>query len=136
MAGRAGGGLADPHVPLTAGNALSTWQLAPIVSAITIILAAAYLLGTWRVARRHPARPWPVRRTLAFLLGLAVVTAATQSSIGAYDDVLFSVHMIQHLLLIMVAPPYSWPAARSRWYCTRRATRCTPGSNGRCVPGW
>ena len=105
MAGRAGGGLADPHVPLTAGNALSTWQLAPIVSAITIILAAAYLSGTWRVARRHPARPWPVRRTLAFLLGLAVVTVATQSSIGAYDDMLFSVHMIQHLLLIMVAPP-------------------------------
>ena len=30
---------------------------------------------------------------------------ATQSSIGAYDDVLFSVHMVQHLLLIMVAPP-------------------------------
>jgi putative copper resistance protein D len=34
-----------------------------------------------------------------------VVAVATQSSIGVYDDVLFSDHMIQHVLLIMVAPP-------------------------------
>jgi putative copper resistance protein D len=34
-----------------------------------------------------------------------VVVIATQSGIGAYDDVLFWDHMIQHLLLIMVAPP-------------------------------
>ena len=40
-----------------------------------------------------------------FLAGLAVVVIATQSGIGAYDDVLFWDHMIQHLLLIMVAPP-------------------------------
>jgi cytochrome c oxidase assembly factor CtaG len=34
-----------------------------------------------------------------------VIAVATQSSIGIYDDVLFSAHMVQHLLLIMVAPP-------------------------------
>ena len=34
-----------------------------------------------------------------------MIAVATQSSVGAYDDVLFSVHMVQHLLLIMVAPP-------------------------------
>ena len=66
---------------------------------------AAYLAGAWRVGRRHPARPWPRHRTLAFLLGLAVIAIAVQSSAGAYDDVLFSAHMVQHLLLIMAAPP-------------------------------
>ena len=30
---------------------------------------------------------------------------ATESGIGAYDDVLFWDHMIQHLMLIMIAPP-------------------------------
>ena len=30
---------------------------------------------------------------------------ATQSGIGAYDDVLFYDHMVQHLMLLMVAPP-------------------------------
>jgi cytochrome c oxidase assembly factor CtaG len=46
-----------------------------------------------------------VLRSLSFFGGLATIVLATQSSIGAYDDVLFSVHMVQHLMLIMVAPP-------------------------------
>jgi putative copper resistance protein D len=86
-------------------SALTTWQFAPFVSAVLAVAGACYLTGAWRVGRRHPARPWPAGRALAFFLGLAVIAVATQSSIGAYDDVLFSVHMIQHLLLIMVAPP-------------------------------
>ena len=91
--------------PLTAATALRVWQFAPVVSGVLLLLAAGYLAGVWRVARRHPARPWPAARTIAFLAGLAVTGVATQSSIGAYDDVLFSDHMVQHLLLIMVAPP-------------------------------
>jgi cytochrome c oxidase assembly factor CtaG len=91
--------------PLTAADALTSWQFAPVVSAVLLLLAAAYLAGVRVVGRRHPARPWPAGRTAAFLLGLTAVAVATQSSIGVYDDVLFSMHMIQHLLLIMVAPP-------------------------------
>jgi putative copper resistance protein D len=34
-----------------------------------------------------------------------VIAVATQSSIGVYDNVLFIDHMVQHVLLIMVAPP-------------------------------
>ena len=40
-----------------------------------------------------------------FLAGLAVVVIATESGIGSYDDVLFWDHMVQHLLLLMIAPP-------------------------------
>jgi cytochrome c oxidase assembly factor CtaG len=81
------------------------WQFAPLVTAVVAAAAAAYLWGVWRVARRHPARRWPLWRTALFLSGLAVVVIATESGIGGYDDVLFWDHMIQHLLLIMVAPP-------------------------------
>jgi cytochrome c oxidase assembly factor CtaG len=84
---------------------LVRWEFAPVVTAIAVIAAALYLWGTRRVARRHPARPWPWWRTGMFLAGLAVVVLATESGIGAYDDVLFWDHMIQHLMLIMVAPP-------------------------------
>lgn len=91
--------------PLTWGTALTAWQFAPVVTAMLTGLAAAYLAGAARVRQRHPARPWPATWTLAFLAGLAVIAIATESSIGAYDDVLFSVHMVQHVLLIMVAPP-------------------------------
>lgn len=44
-------------------------------------------------------------RVVAFLAGLAVVVLATCSGIEAYGRVLQWVHMIEHLLLIMVAPP-------------------------------
>jgi cytochrome c oxidase assembly factor CtaG len=96
---------ADASVPLTAHTAFTEWQFAPVVTAGVALLGALYLVGIWRVRRRHPARPWPLLRSMAFFAGLGVVVLAAESSIGAYDDVLFSVHMIQHLMLIMVAPP-------------------------------
>ena len=84
---------------------LTQWEFAPIVTALTAIAAVLYVWGVWRVHRRHPARPWPLWRTAFFLGGLVVVVLATQSGIGAYDDVLFWDHMVQHLMLIMIAPP-------------------------------
>jgi putative copper resistance protein D len=83
---------------------VSVWQFAPVVTGLAVAAAAAYLWGAVRVARRHPARPWPAWRTGMFLGGVAVVVVATQSGIGAYDEVLFWDHMVQHLLLVMVAP--------------------------------
>jgi cytochrome c oxidase assembly factor CtaG len=90
--------------PFGFSEALSRWQWAPVVTAVAVIAAAAYLWGVRRVARRHPARPWPLWRTGMFLGGLLVIVLATESGLGRYDDVLFWDHMIQHLLLIMVAP--------------------------------
>jgi putative copper resistance protein D len=83
---------------------VSRWQFAPVVTGFVVVAAALYLWGVLRVRRRHPARPWPLHRTALFLGGLAVVVIATQSGIGSYD-VLFWDHMVQHLLLLMVAPP-------------------------------
>ncbi len=85
--------------------AVAVWQFAPAVTAAVVLAAGLYLWGAARVARRHPARPWPAWRTGMFLGGLAVVVLATESGIGSYDDVLFWDHMVQHLMLIMVAPP-------------------------------
>lgn len=96
--------LTDPSAPLTVHSAFTTWQFAPVVTGVIAVLAMLYVVGIVTVRRRHPARPWPVLRSLSFFAGLATVILATQSSMGAYDDVLFSVHMVQHLVLIMVAP--------------------------------
>jgi len=84
---------------------ITVWQFAPVVTGAVVVAAGLYLWGVVRVARRHPARPWPGWRTGLFLGGLAVVVLATESGIGSYDDVLFWDHMVQHLMLIMVAPP-------------------------------
>lgn len=84
---------------------LTQWQFAPVVTAFAVLAAGLYLWGVVRVARRHPARPWPAWRTGMFLGGLAVIVVALQSGIGSYDDVLFWDHMVQHLMLVMAAPP-------------------------------
>ena len=91
--------------PFSWTEVASNWQFAPVVTVFTVVAAALYLWGVIRVARRHPARPWSWLRTTSFLLGLLVIVLATQSGVGTYDDTLFWDHMIQHLMLIMIAPP-------------------------------
>jgi cytochrome c oxidase assembly factor CtaG len=91
--------------PLTLPEVVTRWQFAPVVTGFVIVAAGLYLWGVLRVRRRHPARPWPMWRAALFLGGLAVIVIATESGVGSYDDVLFWDHMVQHLLLLMVAPP-------------------------------
>lgn len=92
--------------PLTLHTAFTEWEFAPVVTAGVLAVALLYGFGVWRVRRDHPKRPWPWLRSCSFLAGLVTIVVATQSSIGAYDDVLFWIHMWQHLLLLMVAPVF------------------------------
>ncbi len=96
---------ADDIPPLTTHTAFTQWEFAPVVTAGVIVAAAIYLVGVVAVRRRRPRGQWPLRWTASFLAGNAVIVIATQSSLGAYDDVLFWIHMVQHVLLLMVAPP-------------------------------
>jgi cytochrome c oxidase assembly factor CtaG len=91
--------------PFSLLEAVGRWQFAPVVTGFAVVTGGLYLWGVLRIRRRHPARPWPLWRTAIFIGGLAVVVIATESGIGSYDDVLFWDHMVQHLLLLMVAPP-------------------------------
>jgi putative copper resistance protein D len=73
------------------------------------VAALGILLGLWwylSASRRLLARGrrWPASRTVPFVAGLAVLTVATQSGIGAADTTSFSAHVIQHLLIGMLAP--------------------------------
>jgi putative membrane protein len=104
----AGPVLAHGPVPAEAPTALGLafgWTLEP---AVLLPLLAAALGWIWivrRIDRLHPGNPVPRRRTAAFLGGLAVIAVALMSGIDAYDTTLFSVHMVQHLLLTLVAAP-------------------------------
>jgi putative copper resistance protein D len=57
------------------------------------------------VDRNHPANPVPRRRSVAFLAGMTALSFALVSGIARYDTSLFSVHMVQHVLLMLVAAP-------------------------------
>ncbi len=83
--------------PAFSWHDLGEWHLG--VLPILLLLAAAYLYLRG-VAR---AGDWPRERTVSFMAGVVVTFLATESVLGVYDMAYFSVHMIQHLLLIMVA---------------------------------
>ncbi len=54
---------------------------------------------------RISRRPWPWWRTTLFFLGLVALVAALASGIELLAGDLFSVHMLQHMLLTVVAAP-------------------------------
>jgi putative copper resistance protein D len=91
--------------PFGLSAVVTQWQFAPVVTSAVAVSALLYGWGVVRVGRRHPARPWPLWRAALFGAGLFVIVIATQSGIGAYGDLLFYDHMIQHVMLLMVAPP-------------------------------
>lgn len=91
--------------PPTVGAVLFGWSFDPLVWLPTIGAAVLYLVAVRRVGTAHPASPVPLRHVAAFLGGLAAILVALQSGIERYDTVLFSVHMVQHILLILVAAP-------------------------------
>ena len=98
-------GLGDHLPPLDIGSALATWAIDPALTAVMVALAVSYLVAVAVVDRRHPASPVPWRRPVAWLGGLLVLGIALESSIDVYAEALFSVHMVQHLLLIAIVAP-------------------------------
>ena len=67
-----------------------------------LVVAALYLAGVWRLHRRGDS--WPVGRLISWLAGIAVMIWATSSGIATYSPLSFSVHMMQHMTLAMMAP--------------------------------
>jgi cytochrome c oxidase assembly factor CtaG len=91
--------------PLDPVSALRAWSFDPLASAGLLLSLVAYWAAAVRVNRSHPRSPVPRRRVAAWIAGLAVIAVALQSSIEVYATTLFTVHMVQHLLLAMVAAP-------------------------------
>ena len=94
-----------PPDPPTVTNLLFGWSF-PVVPTLGILAAVAW--WTWAVGRVnavHPDNRVPRRRSVAFGAGLLALGFALASGIERYDTTLFSVHMVQHLLLTMVAAP-------------------------------
>jgi cytochrome c oxidase assembly factor CtaG len=134
-------------------NAILDWTGGPALAWV-LFAAALYCLGG-----RHGARPrasvtsrW---RAASFVAGLATIVIALDTSIDDLADRLLWVHMVQHVLLLMVAPPLlalgrpwnrMWhgfplvlrrPVARTvtqspRWATVRRAARLLRDP----VPSW
>jgi putative membrane protein len=114
-------GVGDPTAALahsTAGSGLVPgWRLEPWVLAGLVTASFWYGLGLRRMEREQA----PIVGTsamVAFCGGIAVLVTALVSPIDTLGGELFSVHMVQHLLLMLAAPPllvYSRPAIVFLW---------------------
>ena len=91
--------------PSSALDVLLAWQLEPHVILPLLVAAGLYWWAVGVVNRLHGANPVPRFRVWCWFGGLAMLFVALASPIATYDTTLFSVHMVQHLLLTLVAAP-------------------------------
>ncbi|MDN5853573.1 MAG: bifunctional copper resistance protein CopD/cytochrome c oxidase assembly protein, partial [Actinomycetia bacterium] len=90
-----------PSAP-TIGRML--WSFSPNGVGLTIVALGAALYIAGLVIMRRRGDEWPVGRTISWFVGLGIVAWATFGGLGQYAHVLFSAHMVSHMLLAMVAP--------------------------------
>jgi putative copper resistance protein D len=78
---------------------------------LVIALAAmgAYLLGVRVLKLRGDS--WPIARTVSWLAGMLLLIYTTSGALNAYQEYLFSVHMIAHMSLTMAIPVLLVPGA-------------------------
>lgn len=89
----------------TAATLLLGWTFEPLPTLGLAVTVGWWLWAVRRVDSLHPGNPVPRRRTVAFLAGIAALAFALLSGIARYDTSMFSVHMVQHVLLMLVAAP-------------------------------
>ncbi len=93
----------DPLPPeLTPMSYFTEWKFDLAWGLVCAFGIALYLAGVWRLARRGDK--WPVGRTISWVLGLAMLFYTTNGALNAYEQYLFSVHMLAHMMLTMLIP--------------------------------
>lgn len=82
----------------------TSWSFDPAVLVGVVVLVALYVTG-WRRARRpgerHPPSVW---RALLFAGGVLTILVALVSPLDSLGDQLMVMHMVQHMLLLDIAP--------------------------------
>ena len=99
--------------PLPAEMLPSTWFTAWKIDLLWLVVSvgaiAIYLFGVWRLKRRGDS--WPLVRTLSWVAGWLALIYITCGPLNVYEQYLFSVHMISHMMLTMGVPLFLVPGA-------------------------
>jgi putative copper resistance protein D len=92
----------DLPIPVTALDLVTRWRPDLVFAPLALLSAWRYLKGV-RTVRRNGSS-WPAARTGSWLAGCAVLLVATCSGLATYAPAIFSVHMVQHMLLATFVP--------------------------------
>ncbi len=102
---------------------------------LLLLPVTVWFVYRWRAVPAHPAR------LLSFLLGIGVTLIALYSPIDSLGEEHFTMHMVQHLLLIDVAPILCFLGLTKAIFrpATRRLIqleRARPGSSRPSLASW
>lgn len=78
------------------------WDLNLLWALIAAFGIFFYLAGVVRLRRRGDA--WPVHRAIVWTLGMVAIFLVTSSGLAVYENYLFSIHMLGHMVLSMGIP--------------------------------
>jgi putative copper resistance protein D len=94
----------EPVIPGAPSFTRILWAYEPDVFFIGVLILAValYIKGVAILKKRGDS--WPVGRTIAFALGIALIDFATSGGLGVYAMYSFEYHMIAHMTLGMIAP--------------------------------
>lgn len=103
---------------------LSQWNWNPVALLLLILLIGAYFYSIGPLRLKYQLSDTvPRERVIAFLLGVAVITLCVFTPLQAISHILFTGHMIQHMLLALGAAPLlviSIPDWLARFYLRQR----------------
>ncbi|HSP60624.1 MAG TPA: cytochrome c oxidase assembly protein [Ornithinimicrobium sp.] len=88
---------------------LTTWRVDWLF--LLMALTAVGLYGWGMVKLRRRGDRWPAWRLLLWVLGWGVFVYVTNGAPGVYGRVMFSVHMVEHMALMMAVPILLVPAS-------------------------
>lgn len=98
--------------PLAPFGPQAIWQVLSAVPRgpwVIITTVAELAMGAWylhrvRLLATLRGRRWPLRRSVAFMGGVVMMALAWQTGIATYASSVFTVHVLQHLALMIAAP--------------------------------
>lgn len=96
-----GHGMTMDLPPFTLGRGLA-WSTEPFFLVSCLLGLALYGWAVVRLTRRGDK--WPVGRTVSFVLGVLSIMLMMCTKLNEYGMVIFSVHMVQHMMISMVSP--------------------------------
>ncbi|XHM66124.1 cytochrome c oxidase assembly protein [Streptomyces nigra] len=87
--------------PFTLERGLA-WSTDPFFLIACLVGLGLYAWGVVRLRRRGDA--WPVTRTVSYVVGVLTVLLVMCTGLNDYGMVMFSVHMVQHMVISMLSP--------------------------------
>lgn len=94
-------GFPEP-APYEASVWLTAWQFDWLFGTTAVVAIGLYLAGVARLRRRGDT--WPISWTIMWVIGWLLFIFATSGAPGVYGRVMFSMHMVQHMALMMLIP--------------------------------